>query len=192
MLTDEAIIARLFDRDETALEELQAQYQSFASGIARNILGNPQDAEECVSGAFLRVWNEIPPARPKSLKAFLSRIVRNLALDTLRHNRADRRGGGQAHACLDELADCVPDTRSGPEPELDRKALSDRIDAFLAGLSKRDRVMFVGRYYYARSLADVAARAGLTESQAKGILFRLRQKLLKQLNENCTEGEKII
>ena len=77
-------------------------------GLALRITGSARDAEECESDAYLAAWRSIPPLRPVSLRAWLLRAVRSSAIDCLKHRRAQKRGGGEAEAVLQELEDCLP------------------------------------------------------------------------------------
>ncbi|MBQ9923477.1 MAG: hypothetical protein IJO66_02570 [Clostridia bacterium] len=56
------------------------KYGRAVRAVVFNILGNPQDAEECQSDTYLQVWNSIPPARPDHLGAYVCRIARNVSL----------------------------------------------------------------------------------------------------------------
>lgn len=62
---DSDIIRRFFERDESALSDVNRKYGSYCSTIARNILGNEQSAEECVNDTLMRLWEEkeISPSR---------------------------------------------------------------------------------------------------------------------------------
>ena len=75
---DDQIIALFFARSQQALTELDRKYGAVCGSVARNILRNPQDAEECVNDAYLGVWNTIPPQHPNPLLTYLCRIVRKI------------------------------------------------------------------------------------------------------------------
>ena len=84
---DDAKIVQLYlDRDEQAIPETANRYGNYCTSIAKNILGNYEDAEECVNDTYLNTWNAIPPHRPKMLSTFLGKIVRNLAFDRYKYN----------------------------------------------------------------------------------------------------------
>ena len=51
-------------RSEQAIEELSKKHGKLCSNVARNILNDDQDAEECVNTTYLRVWNSVPPKQP--------------------------------------------------------------------------------------------------------------------------------
>ena len=127
-----------------------------------------------------------PPHRPGNLCTFLGKLTRNLSLNRYRYNTAHKRGGGEAPAVLDEIAQLVSDTDS-VESELSRRELVSAIDAFLGGLSPGKRGVFVCRYWYFDSVSDIASRFGMTENHVSVTLSRLRVRLRKYLNERGFE-----
>ena len=70
-MEDVQIIDLYWLRDERAIGETDAKYGSFCHRIAMNILHSFQDSEECVSDAYGRCWDTMPPQRPESLRAYL-------------------------------------------------------------------------------------------------------------------------
>jgi RNA polymerase sigma-70 factor (ECF subfamily) len=106
-MEDQDIIALYFARDEKAIRETADKYGDFCESVAMGILGNRQDAEECVSDTYLRTWNSIPPKRPSSLKAFLGKIARNLSIDRLRHRHIARHDS-DLEIMLSELEPYLP------------------------------------------------------------------------------------
>jgi RNA polymerase sigma-70 factor (ECF subfamily) len=184
---DDATIVRLFwDRDEQAISAAADKYGSYCTAIATNILGNREDAEECVNDTYLNAWDSMPPHRPGVLAAFLGKITRNLSFDRYRHNTADKRGGGETAAVLDELLEIVSDTDS-VEQEIDRKELVKAIDAFLAALSADKRGIFICRYWYFDSISTIASNFGMTENNVSVHLNRIRLKLHNYLLERGFE-----
>ena len=176
-MEDRDIIRLFFDRSEDAISGCQEKYGRYCKTIAFNILGNMSDAEECVSDCLFRAWNAIPPESPDSLKSYLGRICRNLALDIYEKLHAQKRGGGQMEACLDELSEVVAD----PSSELEGLELSEILDSFLAGLEKEKRIIFVKRYWYAEPVRTIAEELGISESKVKTSLSRTREQLKKHL-----------
>ena len=80
-MDDQAIIDKLFERNEDALRMLSSKYDNYLQKIAWNILADNEDCEECRNDTYLKVWNSIPPNRPENMKAYLATIIRNLAID---------------------------------------------------------------------------------------------------------------
>jgi RNA polymerase sigma-70 factor (ECF subfamily) len=183
---DLKIVQLYWDRNEQAIPATADKYGNYCSTIAKNILGNNEDAEECVNDTYLNAWNSMPPHRPSVLSTFLGKITRNLSFNRHKHNTADKRGGGETTAVLDELLEIVSDTDS-VEQEINRKELVKAIDTFLGTLSSKKRGIFVCRYWYFDSITNIATRFGMTENNVSVNLNRIRLKLHNYLLERGFE-----
>lgn len=181
-LEDSKIIDLYWARKEQALAETDVKYGSYCRTIARNILRNFEDTEECVSDTWLHAWNSMPPQRPGILSAFLGRITRNLSFDRCKYQQAAKRGGGALPLALDELGECIPSAQR-VEYALEQKELTAAIDRFLRTLPEKDCNLFLRRYWYVDSISVIADRYGMKENTVKSILFRTREKLRKFLGE---------
>lgn len=100
-MDDKIIIEHYWERNECAISETSEKYGLFCRNIAENILKNEEDARECVNDMYLKLWNAIPPHRPRNFPAFIGKIVRNLAFDRYARNKALKRGGGQISIVLE-------------------------------------------------------------------------------------------
>ncbi len=185
-MEDERIIELYFERSEAAIAQTALKYGAYLGRIAWNVLRDPSDCEECVNDAYMKTWNAIPPARPSSLKSFIGRIARNLAIDRYNSNNAGKRGGGEIALCLDELAECVA-SREDPEAALSHEELVKLINGYLAGKDEQSVRMFIRRYWYMDSISDVAAKCGCSDSKVKTTLFRMRGELKALLEREGME-----
>ena len=185
-MNDARIVQLYFDRDEQAISLTAEKYGKYCTSIAKNILGNHEDAEECVNDTYLNTWNAIPPKRPEILSTFLGKIVRNLAFNKYNHNTADKRGGGELPAVLDELSDCVSGIDDVGQA-YEYKELLAAINDFLSTLPAGKRNIFICRYWYTDSISDIAARFDMTCSAVSMTLNRLRTKLHNYLIERGYE-----
>ena len=104
---DEDIVKLFFNRDEEAIVALEARYGNYLKSIADNILHSAEDTEECVSDAYLKAWDTIPPENPQNLRGYIGTIVKNRALDRLRKHQSGKRGGKSEDVLLSELEDCI-------------------------------------------------------------------------------------
>ena len=181
-MEDSQIIGMYFDRDERAIQACREKYGPYCMAIARNILGEQRDAEECVNDTWLRAWNAIPPHRPERLPAFLGKITRNLALNRWRSHRSARRGGGEVPLALAELEECVAGGEM-PEEQIDAKALAQAVTAYLRGQSPLKRAVFIRRYWYLDTVPVIARQLSISESKVKSMLHRMRLELRKKLGE---------
>ena len=182
-MEDNAIIKLYWERDETALAETERKYAGYCHSVANGILRNSEDAQECVNDTWLRTWNAIPTARPTMLRTFLGKITRNLSLNALEKQNADKRGAGLFTVALSEIEECVPDGKPGSEKFIDDEAVTQVINRFLGKLASEQRKVFVRRYWYMSSLEEIACDYRLSVGKVKSILFRLRGKLKKDLEK---------
>ena len=180
-MDDAAIVELYWARNEDAIVQTQQKYGPYCRAIARNILGSPEDAEECVSDTWHNAWNAMPPQRPDSLSAFLGRIVRNLSISRWRRERARKRYAG-LEAQLSELEDCLPAAGS-VEDAVESHELARAIDRWLIGLALADRVAFLRRYWYGQQVAEVARQAGCSPNTMTKRLGRLREGLRRALEQ---------
>ncbi len=180
---DDARIVQLYwDRDENAIPETADKYGRYCTAIALNIVGNPEDAEECVNDTWLSAWNSMPPQRPAALAAFLGKITRNISFNMYKHRKAEKRGGGETAAVLDELSECVSG-KDDPEQSADMHELAEVINSFLATLPDEKKRLFISRYWYTDSIPEIAARYGMKRGAVSTALSRMRSDLRLFLSE---------
>ena len=180
-MEDGKIIELFFARSDLAIVRLSEKYGSTCKRIAVNILGDEFDAEECVNDAYLGAWNTIPPEKPNPLLTYICRIVRNLSIKRYHRNTAQKRNS-YYDASLDELESCIPSPESA-DGEINAKELASVIDAFLGGLDKENRVMFVRRYWFSNSISDIAALFKMSKHAVTVRLLRTRERLRQYLEE---------
>ena len=182
-MEDSKIIALVFARSEQAITELSAKYGKLCLHIANNILGNNQDAEECVNDAYIGVWNAIPPTRPQHLMSFLCKITRNLSLKRLEAMTRKKRSA--TVVSLEELAEILPDESIANG--VSDGEIAKAINRFLHNESATVRNVFLRKYYFFDSIGDIAQRFGFTESKVKSMLFHTRKKLKEYLIKEGVE-----
>ena len=181
-MEDEKIVALYWDRNEQAISESSDKYGKYCGHIAHNILFDQADEEECVNDTWMHAWNAMPPNKPSVLSVFLGKITRNLSFDCYRRKNSQKRGGHGIDLVLDELEELVSGAED-PEEKFQKKELTAEINCFLRSLSEDKRYMFISRYWYADSVADIAERFGRSEGNVSVILNRLRNKLKAHLTE---------
>ena len=135
-----------------------------------------------MNDAYLGTWNAIPPAKPNPLLAFVCKIVRNISLKRYEQNTAKKRNSYYDLA-IEELEDCLASSTT-VEDEIAERELTRIIERFLRSLSKENRVIFLRRYWFSDSYADIAMRVNLSEKNISVRLTRIREKLREYLLEN--------
>ena len=180
-MEDSEIIGLFHARSEQAIEELNRKYGAAVRKTASGILEDRQDVEECVNDTWLGAWNSIPPQNPNPLVSYVCRIARNLAVKKYHANTAAKRNN-RYDTALDELAECIPSSVN-VESDYTAKEISAAISRFLDTLSYDDRFCFVRRYWFADSVADIAAATHGKPHRISVRLSRTREKLHHYLKE---------
>lgn len=174
---DTKITELFFNRSEKAISELSAKYGRLCTKIAYGILKNNEDTEECLNTSYMHLWNSIPPQKPASLRAYLCAVVRNNAFAIYSKNKY------RYHAdSFDELSEIITNNRT-VEEMADGIELSEFINSFLADSDETNRKIFMARYYYNMSIAEISHKLNMSESAVKTRLSRIRQNLRSYLSE---------
>lgn len=180
-MEDKKIIDLFFSRSEQAISETKAKYNTLCMKIANSILFNCEDAEECVSSSYLKLWNAIPPKKPESLCGYLCKIVRNTALTAFA--RISRRGYDEQYEELDEI---IPSGMT-TEQEYESRNISELLNEFLGGRKRRSREIFTARYYFNMSIKEIASGFDMSETAVRSRLLRTRTELRQYLLERGVE-----
>ncbi|MCI7019139.1 MAG: sigma-70 family RNA polymerase sigma factor [Clostridiales bacterium] len=173
-MDDSKIIELFFARNEDAIKHTDNTYGRRLFVLADNIVRNDQDAEESVSDTYMKAWDTIPPKKPVHLFAYLAKICRNFALKKLDWKAAAKRNA-EVVSLTQEMELCIPDMSR--DAELEGKELGRILSTFLRTLTPENRMVFVRRYWYVDTVADIAARYGISESAVMTRLSRTRDKL---------------
>lgn len=181
-LSDEEIVELYWERNEKAIDETDKKYGKYLYTIAYNIVHNRMDCEECVNDTYLGTWDRIPPQRPNAFQAFLSRIMRNIAIDRFRKNSASKRVPSEMQISLDELDECRIPSPSQEELYL-LDELAKLLNGFLEELDEQDEFIFVCRYYYSDRINTIAKMLNITEKRVSGRLNAIRSNLKERLEK---------
>ena len=179
-MTDSQIIALFWDRNEDAIQETDRAYGRRLHVLSDRILRNEQDAQESVSDTYLKTWETIPPLRPKHFFGYLAKICRHFALDRLDWRNAAKRRA-EVVSLTQEMELCIPDTTR--DAEIEGKELGRILDAFLREQTPENRMVFIRRYWYVDTIAEIAQRYGISESAVNMRLNRTRSRLLAYLQK---------
>lgn len=180
-MDNEQIVRLFFERDENAVKALSEHCGAAMKAVSVSVLHNELDAEECVNDALLQLWNKIPPEKPVNIRAYACEVVRNISMQRYRYNTAEKRRA-EVVSIDNELSDIIAD-----KTPVDN-GLSESLDRFLKSLSKKNRILFMRRYYYEDSISKIAEISDMKENAVAARLFRIRKKLMEHL---IKEGFKI-
>lgn len=173
-MDDAKIIDLFWARNEDAIKETDKVYGRKLHSLANKIVNNREDAEESVSDTYMKTWEIIPPQRPNHFYAFLASICRHLSFHKVDWKMAAKRNA-EVVSLTQEMELCIPDTSR--DRVLEGKELGRIMNAFLESIPKDTRLIFLRRYWHLDTIAEIAARYGMTESKVKMQLSRTRTKL---------------
>lgn len=181
-LDDHRIVGLYLLRDETAIKQTAEKFGGRLRSLAYGIVRDFQTAEECENDTYLEAWNSIPPHEPESyLYAFLARITRHISLNCCR-DRSRLKRSALICELSTEMEECIP-APDDVECRMDDMALSEAINEFLSTLDEEKRSIFIRRYWYMDSIADISKRFALSESNVKTTLYRCRNRLREHLEK---------
>ena len=155
-MEDEKIIDLYWERKDEAIMETQAAYGRQLQTIAQRIVQSYEDAEESVNDTYL------------------AKICRNFAFGKLDWLDAARRKA-EVVTLSEEMELCIPDTSRDSAAE--GREITRALNAFLGTLTQENRRLFVRRYWYVDTVAEIAQRYNMSESKVKTRLHRIREKL---------------
>lgn len=185
MVDDKKIVDLYWERSEDAIEKTRDKYGRYCFKVAFNILQSDRDAEECVNDTYVSAWNAIPPSRPENLATFLGKLTRNISLNRYYHDHAMKRTTN-IEVALDELEDIVAEQGSF-DYIAEEAVLKDLINRFLGQLPKLNRIVFVKRYWYLNSVKEISTECGISESNVKVKLTRIRKSFKSFLEKEGVE-----
>ncbi len=182
-MSDEDILRLFGERNEDAIRETDRQWGRLLRDVAYRILGDKEDSEECVSDAYLRIWNAIPPARPQSLRAYAVQTLRHVAIDRYHENRRRRRIPSELTVSMEDCADLLSGGEA-PDEGVQAEAVSALIGAYLRTLPEQRRFIFLERFYFAEPVETIAKELHVTRSAVYKELARTKDELKRYLAEN--------
>ena len=179
-MEDSKIVDLFLMRSEDAIAETDAAYGRKLHALSNRILNNREDAEESVSDTYMKAWETIPPQKPKFLYAFLASICRHMSFHKVDWRMAEKRNA-EIVSLSQEMEMCIPDDTQ--ERVLEGREQGRIMNTFLENLPKESRLIFMRRYWHLDTIAEIAARYGMTESKVKSQLSRTRAKLCTYLEK---------
>ncbi|MBQ7069900.1 MAG: RNA polymerase sigma factor [Ruminococcus sp.] len=178
-MDDKRIVALFLERDESAVSITMEQYGAGLLRFASRFLKDERDAEECVNETFAKAWSSIPPNRPDDLFAYLAVICRRTAFKMIEKQTAQKRSAELVELTA-EMEECLPCPETMDRTE---SSISETLNEYLETLGRDKRAVFIGRYWYGDSIADISKRTGFSKSKVKSMLHRTREGLRKFLKE---------
>ncbi|HWB74847.1 MAG TPA: sigma-70 family RNA polymerase sigma factor [Nannocystaceae bacterium] len=172
-LADErALVQRAAGGDRRAFEQIYRAYARAIYGyVLVPMLGDPDDAQDCLRETFLAAFGALPSYQWKEpgLYPWLKVLAKNKARDLLRASGRRQRLRGAFAEHVDAF---VEEARDPTEEELQREHLRARIDGVLTGLNPRYAEVLRLRLLEGRSREECAAAMDVKIGTLDVLLFR--------------------
>ncbi len=182
-ISDDQIVDLYCNRNEQAIWETDVKYGNMLFTIAYNILYDPQDCEECKNDTYFNTWNAIPPSRPTMFSVFLSKIMRNNAINKYKEKTCQKRIPSELTVSIDELQDFLHSANT-VETEYEAKELGKIISEYLRVLTKRQRYIFMERFYFAETIEHISKECGIGVATVHREITKIKQGLKAHLERN--------
>ena len=178
-VSDEEIIDLYWSRDERAIDETDFKYRKYLFTIAYNMLYSREDCEECLNDTYIGAWDSIPPARPSYLKAFLTTIVRRVSINKYKEMTRQKRVPSSLTESLSDVE--IFTAGSSADQEQEAIQLAKVISDYLHTLSKRERYIFMSRYYIAQPIEKIAKELNVSRATVNKDIASIKQGLKEAL-----------
>jgi len=170
---DAALAAACRSGDLRAYERLYAMHGARMKNLARNVLGNPIDAEDAVQETFLKVQRSIASFRGQSSFAtWTYRILINTCYDA-------RRSRLRKKEVANDDSEETP--RHEPRAPGAHPALRMALERALAKLTRHQRDVFLLYEVEGFRHAEIARMLEMTEAASKNTLFQAKKNLRQML-----------
>ena len=183
--TDHALIVRTLEGDHGAFDELMLRHEKAVYRVAFGLTRSRESALDVTQAVFLKVFSHLRSFGGQSaLRTWILSIASNESLTWLdRHKREALRW----HPLED--AGVLPDSRPGPEKDLQSTEDVSRLRALIETLVDRQRLAIVLRYFEGCSLDEIASVLRCSQPVAKNTLYRAHQQLRKLWRRGSRHGE---
>ena len=183
IIEDEQIIELYWQRSENAIQETDKKYGQFLFRIAYNILHDRLDCEECQNDTYLDVWKAIPPTRPTVFPAFITKIMRRIALDRYKEKTAKRRIPSEYTVSMEDIKDTLHSNET-VDSEYAAEELGKIISDYVRSLTDRQRYIFIDRFYLAEPVETIASDLAISVPTVYREIDKIKQGLKTYLESN--------
>lgn len=172
--SDEILVERTLAGDDSAYAALARRHRGKIAGMASRFAAHPQDGEDLVQEIFIQAWRKLGQFKGGApFEHWLSRIAVRKCYDLLRARRRGREDTVEPERWerMRELAQATE--TAAPEPADARELLN----LAMARLGADEKMVITLLELEGRSVKEISAMSGWSESNVKVRAFRARHKL---------------
>lgn len=176
---DQYYIGQVLTGNTGAYRQLVDKHKDLVYTIVRKIVNRNEDAEEVAQDVFVKAYEKLPDFRGTAkFSTWLYRIAYNSAVSFTRKKKIEFLSSEEQlienHA-EEEIPRGVMGLTADEQKELIRKAL--------ALLPKTDSLILMLYYFHEKGLDEIGEIIGMSPGNIKVKLFRIRKRLLKEMND---------
>lgn len=119
---------------------------------------------------------------PKVFSAFLTKIIRGIALNRYRDAKRQKRIPKEYCDSFDSIENWLPE-RTEIESQEDSEEIKTVLNAYLQKVSKRRRYIFISRFFYLHAIKDIAKQLKVSESTINKEIKAIRKGFYKACKE---------
>ena len=183
IIADEQIIELYWQREEKAIKETDNKYRQFLFRIAYNILHDRLDCEECQNDTYLGVWNAIPPTRPTVFPAFITQIMRRIAINRYKEKTSKKRIPSELTISMEDVHATLHSDDS-VDTDYEAAEVGKIINDYVRELSDRQRYIFIDRFYLAESVETIAKDLSISAPTVYREIDKIKLSLKIHLERN--------
>lgn len=175
-IDDKELIRRIEVGETGCFDLLLGRYGPQVLSLVSRIVGSREDAEELTQDVFMKAYEKLASYRgDSSFSTWLYRIAYNRAISGTRKRKRETPVG-------DEIAfKGMHDGEGGYDMEKERRFVA--VERALAALPVQDRVIVEMYYYQNKSIDELAGITGMSASNVKMRLFRIRKKIYNDITD---------
>ncbi|WP_309244131.1 sigma-70 family RNA polymerase sigma factor [Paenibacillus sp. GbtcB18] len=177
---EELLVQGMLAGDEEAFREVVRTYRNYVFQIVFSVVRHPKDAEDVMQEVFLKMYTSLPQTEVKGLKAWISRVAVNKAIDY------KRKAYRQRETATDGMEEAMPPpslSGSDTEDPLLSKELQALVMRKLDELPENYRDVIIAFYYEDKSYQQIADEQEVTVQTIKSKLYRAKQWIKQHWKE---------
>jgi len=175
---DNVYIESVLNGDVSAYAFLVTKHKNLVFSIILKIVNNREDAEEIAQDVFLKAYQALKTFKRKSkFSTWLYRIAYNAAISKTRKKKVEM-------VAIEEtvITNYSTDDIMHNMNELDADERQVVLEKALKGLPEEDNLLITLFYKNENSIEDISDIMGLSVSNVKVKLHRIRKKLYEEMN----------
>jgi len=166
--------------NELDLETIIKEFTPYISKVIDNMVQdylNDEDKEEIASDVFFILWNNKEKLDVNRLmSSYLAGITKNVVKEKIRKKKVD--------LDISEYENTLFDNNDNLDILFDDIEEINKIEKILSKIKEIDKQIFISFYYYSKSIKDIAKEQRISEFNVKQRLYRIRNKIRKEVNKN--------